>query len=619
MDAFRKMSKAVRSVVPGLSGLTPAAVDSSEGERLLEQGRFAEAEEFFLCLLDQTRDRAHRRFVYAKTLSALANARYQQKKYAQARETALAALIHLDAEKQNTEVAETEDLLASICLKLSETLLAVPHLERALATQLKARPIDYRAIIERHWRLAAVLDQVEETERAIEELSNACNLASRECGPEHQLTGDCEAQLGRMLREAGRFEEAAECLRKALAAHMVSPGEDSEEVAKDYQALAETYQAADDLEQAVTHYEKALRLRERQLGGGNSGDYASVLMGLGGTHSLRGNYGTAIELMQQAVGRYEGARDERLAPALESLGVVYVVSGRTQEAITTLRKARGIWESDPERHASHLQANSQLFETVASYLTPTAGNALIASVQGAAAPVSEPVEMKPEVKAPAVHKPRRTDAVLSLPSGLAVELETWADLETKRAMPPPPRPAPAPPPVEQPRPADPQPQHGAGYGPGMPGAMPPPPLYAAPMNTAMPASQGIHSGPVIPASQTFVSGHAFVPGQGIPAGYQTPAWWPQGEPNLGVGTRGFGMSPVLGPLSSEGGALTVTGNPLEGGMYVPASMFPALWEAAAAAEEEATAIRPAGGAKRQQALSGWEELDFDYLTVTNTR
>ncbi|MBI4902805.1 MAG: tetratricopeptide repeat protein [Acidobacteria bacterium] len=592
----------MRNAVPGLGGPGNAAIDCSEGERLLELGRFSEAEEFFLCLLDQTRDRPHRRFVYAKALSALADARYQQKKPAQARETALAALIHLDAEKQNEELADTENLLASICLDLGEPVLAVPHLERALATQQRSRPIDTGAIIERHRRLAAVLGQIGETGRAIEELTSASNLAQRECGAEHQLTGNIESELGRLLKEASDWEGAIYHFERALAAHLTSPGEESEEVARDYQALAETYQASDNLEQAVAHYEKALRLRERQLGGGNSGDYAAVLMGLGGTHSLRGNYGTAVELMQQAVGRYEGARDERLAPALESLGVVYVVSGRTKEAISTLRKARRLWEADPSQYAAQLQSNSQLFETVASYLNPAAGSALMASLRSGHFE-EPPAEMKPDVKMPSMQKPKRPEEIHSLPSA-EVELENWTGLigelseEVAPAMAPPAE--------------------------GKPEARMPVGQVSMPGMNQTGRVAGIGG---VGGLESFVGGQwaAGVPGSiAPPYGY-------------GIASRSDApaFAPVLGPLSGDGRPIVVTGGGVEGGMFVPASAFPALWEDAvetggaeggvaamlanatlAASPTLATSAKPG---KRQSPLAGWEELAFDYLSVTTTR
>jgi tetratricopeptide (TPR) repeat protein len=378
MDPFRKMKMAVRNVVPGFN-LFDSAPDPAEGERLLALGNFAEAEQFFLRVLDQLGERGHRRLSHSKILFALANSRFHQKKYSSAKEAATATLEHLDAAKPTLELAETHDLLATIYGELKEPENAVPHLEQALDAQTRIKPADHGTIILRRRKLAVALEGIGKAEAAVEHLRDAASVALRECGPEHQLTGDCEADLGRCLCELKLYQEAVEHLQSAVTAHLITPGSESEEVAKDYQLLATAYQEIEDLETAVLYYEKALRLRERQLGG-SSADYATLLMSFASAQSLRGSYGNAVELLQQAVGKFEGLRDDRLGPALESLGTVYVLSGRVDDGIRSLKRARKIWEAQPDQNQQRLLANTQLFETVSGYLNPREATQLMQSI-----------------------------------------------------------------------------------------------------------------------------------------------------------------------------------------------------------------------------------------------
>ncbi len=381
---------AVRNAVPGFN-LFDSTPDPTEGERLLALGNFAEAEQFFLRILDQLGERGHRRLSHSKILYALANARFHQKKFSSAKEAALATLEHLDPDRPSVEFADTHDLLATIFGELKEAEDAVPHLEKALDAQTRIKPVDHGAIIQRRRKLATALESAGNVEAAVKQLREAASVALRECGPEHQLTGDCEAELGRCLSLQKNFQEALEHLQAALNAHLITPGSESEEVAKDYQLLATAYQETEDLETAVLYYEKALRLRERQLGG-SSADYATLLMSFATAQSLRGSYGTAVELLQQAVGKFEGLRDDRLGPALESLGTVYVLSGRVDDGIRSLKRARKIWEAHPDQHGERLSANTQLFETVSGYLNPREATLLLQSIQpdGAYEPRTDP-------------------------------------------------------------------------------------------------------------------------------------------------------------------------------------------------------------------------------------
>lgn len=615
MDPFRKMKLAVRNVMPGLNLFEAPVPDASEGERLLALGNFAEAEQFFLRLLDQIGDRSGRRMTHARVTFALASARYHQKKLLAAREAASATIDHLDPEKPGTELAQAEDLLATILIDLENTEEAIPHLERSLDAQLKIKPVDNGAIIQRHRRLAGILEKCGHEEKAFEHFLQASELALRECGPEHQLTGDCEAELGRYLANEGRHRDSIAHFEAALKAHLVSPGQESEEVAKDYQALATAYQAIDDLENSVLYYEKALWLRERQLGG-SSADYAALLMGFAGAQSLRGRYGSAIELMQQAVGKYEGARDERLGPALESLGTVYLLSGRTEDAVTSLKRARRIWETQPEQHRERIEANTQLFETVATYLNPREADSLLASIREPGDPVR--YEMRQEGRGPVAADGRGPQ-----PQGQ----HTLGGMQpVGPAGPPPwmqpPSPASAPtlhPQAGAPGVAPPVAAGVPGMGPGYAGGVPPGPgpTLAPPVALQGPGvvAPGALSGPAPAADGPY---------------FEPPAL--AALPRSTSGLAPLDSDPASTffdlPYTSGGSLSAVDLSALAAGTGDGAGYSPSLSGAPGTAGAgdsdrqrtfqpivEAPPVQPADPGRLLQ-LTGWEELVFDYLAVS---
>ncbi|MBL8215667.1 MAG: tetratricopeptide repeat protein [Bryobacterales bacterium] len=525
MDPFRKVKMAVRNVVPGFN-LFDSGPDPAEGERLLALGNFAEAEQFFLRVLDQLGERGHRRLSHSKILFALANARFHQKKYSSAKEAALATLEHLDAERPTLELADTHDLLATIFGELKEAEDSVPHLEKALDAQTRIKPVDHGAIIQRRRKLATGLESIGKVEEAVAQLREASSVALRECGPEHQLTGDCEAELGRCLSLQKNFQEALEHLQAALHAHLITPGSESEEVAKDYQLLATAYQETEELETAVIYYEKALRLRERQLGG-SSADYATLLMSFATAQSLRGSYGAAVELLQQAVGKFEGLRDDRLGPALESLGTVYVLSGRVDDGIRSLKRARKIWENQPDQNSERLSANTQLFETVSGYLNPRDATLLMQSIQSDGSFEPRPDPRNPAKKAQPAAQP---EAVAAEPAAPEIP---YPELSGQPAAP---------------KPAYPGPMQGVD--PNYPSYLPPE-FGGLPPGTTVTMLGGGPAG--APSYTAGTAGYNFVdaggyPGESLPQGYRGSA--PAGPPSPG-GPGGEGFHPSA-PAGASG-------------------------------------------------------------------
>lgn len=374
MSTFEKVrlaTEALRHVVPDFQkwfeGTHP---DGREGLRLLESGNYAEAEKCFQRVLAAFKDRSLPRGRYARVLLALATTQWKQKRLTEARETAesVRELLEGAKTKSGPDLIECLDLLGRIYSEEENFAAAEAAFQQALDIDREAHQADSKDLVERYRRLGGALRKNEKLQEAKAALEEALRIAEKAHGPEHVLTADCLFELGQCLSARAEHEDARGKLEKALDIHKQVCGRDSEEVARDYQALAAAAHEAKDLEASVTYYEKALHLRERQLGG-NAAELAMLLVNLATVHSHDGRPARALELLQQAVPRLEGARDERAAAALNHLGVVYVQSGRYEDAVNSLRRARQYWEKAPDKNRRALDANSQLLAEMGNYLS----------------------------------------------------------------------------------------------------------------------------------------------------------------------------------------------------------------------------------------------------------
>lgn len=370
--AFEKMKQAAQALkraVPLQDWLD--APESREGELHLKEGKFADAEECFQRAAAQAKARSAAKGRYLKILVALAMAQRNQGKLADARETIETALELLEEIKGKAvpEVAACYDLLGGIQQDEGDFSAAVVSFGEALEAEKTVKPPDSGMLVERYRRLAGAYAGAGSWESAGAMLGDALDILDQNGGDANPALGGLLLEIARVEEQKGNHAARIGCLERAFEIHKRMFGAESVEVAQDYQLLAAACRDAGDLERAVFYYERALYLRECQLGG-SATELAVILMGLADTQSRMGRTAPAMELLQQAVGRLEGTRDEGLGRALESLARMYQRVGRYQDAASCARRARSLWEEAPDRFGGELDANSALLEEVLAYLAP---------------------------------------------------------------------------------------------------------------------------------------------------------------------------------------------------------------------------------------------------------
>ncbi|MDX2150966.1 MAG: tetratricopeptide repeat protein [Bryobacteraceae bacterium] len=411
-------AQAVRHNLPSWLDAGPA--DAREGERLLESGNYAAAEAALLQVVAALKARSIGGRRHAKILLALAQSQARQNKRADATRTAEAALDLLTGprERPSAEMAVCLDLMAGL-VREEDAQKATAHLRKALEIERKIRPRNMGMIVERLRNLASILQDTDQPQEARDLHREALTIATEEFGEDHATTAACMVDLGKALSSCGEHEAARKSVQDAIDLYAGLFGSASEEVASTMQVMGTIYRAEGDLEKAINCYERALAMRERQLGS-NAAELGVLLMSLAGANSDMGRYGPAVELMQQAVGRLEGAKDHRLAPALENLGNVYVLCGRFEDAVSSLQRARNIWKRDAERYSAELDLNAGLISNIAHYFEPERANAILQSLQ--TQPQDTPVyhddpgyENRTQPLAPAAPQDRLPESRLDLP------------------------------------------------------------------------------------------------------------------------------------------------------------------------------------------------------------
>lgn len=348
-----------------------------EGETQLIAGNYPDAEFLLLQAASAAEEQRYPGKRHGRILLHLATARWKLKKTAEARQSVEAAIVLLKKadSQQSTDFCECLSLLGAISLEQRDVAGALPHFTEALRLEEKLRPRNLEKICERYADLAETHKRLGELGPARSLLERALKLTETEKGPKHPATVKQIIVLGLFFQDIKNFPDSLRFLERATEIHKKTHGDYSDEVAQDYQLLADFFHASGDLERAVDFYQKALYLRERQLGG-NSADLAALMVSLAEIYSKWGRYAPAVELLQQAVGKYALTPDHRMANTLESLSDIYNRSGRYSEAANCLTRARGVWETNPGDNDTSIQQNASKLAGIMENLRPDELDAL---------------------------------------------------------------------------------------------------------------------------------------------------------------------------------------------------------------------------------------------------
>ena len=356
--------------LPGLGNLLRRTWASrEEGERQLGLSNFAEAEKHLSQAVSEAECRSAPRKAHIEVLLNLAEAQRRQKKFTDARETIEAALGLLPADQSKTasERAICLELLGNLSLDGADAAAAKDLFRQAILIEESLRKPDEAALAQRLRRLAQAQREAGELEDARATLAKALGLAEVSLGGDDAAVADMLVEMAVLHQAQKDYDAGSACLERALAIHRERCGEDCEEVARDYQRLGALWQEACRYDKAVLYYERALYVRDRQVGA-DGVEQTLVKVSLAEIHAGLGEYASALELMQQAVLRLDVLQDDRLARSLETLGALYSVCGRPQDASASLHRARDVWERLPGDHEAELEAISGALSQVGMYL-----------------------------------------------------------------------------------------------------------------------------------------------------------------------------------------------------------------------------------------------------------
>jgi len=337
--------------------------DQIEGERLLEDGNFVQAEiRLTKAIVDSERRRQPSKRRIQLRLE-LAEAQHQQFQHGDTpvKLTAAEGVI-----REALDIAlRTQDKQAQVeCLDVLAEILAdagkyevleqvVEDANRAEAGVSGAEPIRW---CRRMQLLGLARRKSGRLGDAVEILEEAAKACEKILGPEHVETAGHWTELGSACHFLGQHAKAQKFLARAIKVHESQRGLDSQEAVHDLSLLTGSYEAAGDLDAAADLQERVLSLRLRAVGV-SLDEIAEAQFALAGLYIKWNRPARARELLMEAIGTFRRTKGARLAAAHETLGFVEERCTHFQSALTELANAGKVWETLQDEHTPELIRN----------------------------------------------------------------------------------------------------------------------------------------------------------------------------------------------------------------------------------------------------------------------
>ncbi|MEQ1884409.1 MAG: tetratricopeptide repeat protein [Bryobacteraceae bacterium] len=344
------------------------AADQNEGERLLDEGSYADAELLLArAVFDSEKKRQMPRNRIQLRLQ-LAEAQRRQfnpeqsagtrAKLDAAAESARAALELAARASDKDLLMDCLDMLVAVSAARGDCSEAERYAGEAarVETALSAPDIKRRTIRLTH--LGAVRRRVGRVSGAVDAYTEALTLGRDAYGPRHAQTANILAELGDAHRFLGVYHKAEECLCSALRIHEEQLGLDAPETLHDLNLYTAACEASGNIEGAATQHERRLGLKLRVVGADLT-QIAREQMTLSENYSRWGNTSRARELVMEAIGTFRRERGPALAAAYEALAAIEESRGHYSDAVHEFEHAAKIWEMLPAKDHTNLARNLQ--------------------------------------------------------------------------------------------------------------------------------------------------------------------------------------------------------------------------------------------------------------------
>jgi CHAT domain-containing protein len=200
---------------------------------------------------------------------------------------------------------------------------------------------NWEKAIQCYIRLGDNYQQLEDFEKARQELNNALDMTRNQMGYKHLELAKSFQKMGFKYLSSGNYDQAIEMYDKALLIQLEILGKDHAEVAKTYNSIALAYWNKGDSQSAHLNYNKSFSIKLRQFQGIDF-DVKKKFELLDKDDTRQQGFSRARNYFKRTMAVYQdsfGTNDSLFAAIYENIGILYAFEGDYDQALEYLRKS----------------------------------------------------------------------------------------------------------------------------------------------------------------------------------------------------------------------------------------------------------------------------------------
>ena len=203
---------------------------------------------------------------------------------------------------------------------------------------------NWEKAIQCYIRLGDNFQQLEDFEKAREELNNALEMTRNQMGYKHLELAKSFQKMGFKYLSSGDYDKAIDMYDTALLIQLEILGKNHAEVAKTYNSIALAYWNKGDSQIANENYNKSFSIKLRQFQGIDF-DVKKKYKLLDQNDIQKQGFSQARNYFKRTLAVYRdsfGANDSLFAAIYENIGILYAFEGNYERALEYLRKSFAI-------------------------------------------------------------------------------------------------------------------------------------------------------------------------------------------------------------------------------------------------------------------------------------
>lgn len=218
---------------------------------------------------------------------------------------------------------------------------------------------NWEKAIQCYIRLGDNYQQLEDFEKARQELNNALDMTRNQMGYKHLELAKSFQKMGFKYLSSGDYDRAIEMYDKALLIQLEILGKDHAEVAKTYNSIALAFWNKGDSQSAHLNYNKSFSIKLRQFQGIDF-DVKKKFELLDKDDTRKQGFSKARNYFKRTMAVYQdsfGTNDSLFAAIYENIGILYAFEGDYDRALEYLRKSFATRLNLFGEHSPELAAN----------------------------------------------------------------------------------------------------------------------------------------------------------------------------------------------------------------------------------------------------------------------